>query len=121
MRAVAIREFGGPDKVQLMDLSRPKPARGELLVHAVAVGVNPLDFKVREGLLKDVVPHTFPIVLGCEVAGIVEELGEGVSRFRKGDKIWAFVRRPVIQWGTWAEYVAVPEAAAALLPPRLLF
>jgi len=121
VRSVAIQEFGGPEKVKLSDRPRPKPGRGEVLIHTVAASVNPIDWKIREGLLKDVVPHAFPIVLGCDVAGIVEELGEGVARLRKGDKVWAYARKPVVQWGTWAEYVAVPETSAALLPPRLLF
>jgi NADPH2:quinone reductase len=83
--------------------------------------VNPVDWKIREGMLQGVLPHAFPIVLGWDVAGIVEELGEGASRFRKGDKVWAYARKPVIQWGTWAEFVAVAESAASILPPRLLF
>lgn len=121
MRAFAIREFGGPEQVRLTDLPRPKPGRGEILVRVVAAGVNPIDWKIREGLLAAAVPHTFPIVLGWDVAGIVEEIGEGAGRSRKGDKVWAFARKPVVQWGTFAEYVAVPDASASILPPRLLF
>ena len=121
MRAVAIREFGGPDQVRLTDLPRPKPGRGEILIRVVAAGVNPIDWKIREGLLAGVVPHSFPIVLGWDVAGIVEEIGEGAGRSRKGDKVWACARKPVVQWGTFAEYVSVPDSSASILPPRLLF
>jgi len=87
----------------------------------VAVGVNPVDWKIREGALRDVLPHSFPIILGWDVAGIVDELGEGTSRLRKGDKVFACARKAVVQWGTWAEFVAVAETSAAILPPRLLF
>ncbi len=121
MRAVAIREFGGPEQVKLTDLPRPKPGRGEILIRVVAAGVNPIDWKTREGLLAGVVPHTFPIVLGCDVAGIVEELGEGAGRSRKGDKVWALVRKSVVQWGTFAEFVSVADSSASILPARLLF
>jgi NADPH2:quinone reductase len=121
MRAMAIEEFGGPDRVKPMTLSRPKPTRGQILIRVVAAGVNPVDWKIRDGLLRDALPHAFPIILGWDVAGIVDELGEGASRFRKGDKVWAYARKPVIQWGTWAEFVAVPETSASILPPRLLF
>jgi len=121
MRAMAIAGFGGPERLQEMSLPRPKPGRGEILIRSVAAGVNPVDWKIREGYLADVLPHDFPVILGWDVAGIVEELGEGTSRFRKGDKVFAYARKPVVQWGTWAECVAVAETAAALLPPRLLF
>ncbi len=118
---MAIGGFGGPERLEPMSLSRPKPARGEVLIRAVAVGVNPVDWRIREGLMKDVLPHSFPVILGSDVAGIVDELGEGVSRLRKGDKVFAYARKPVVQWGTWAEFVAVAETSAAILPPRLLF
>jgi NADPH2:quinone reductase len=80
-----------------------------------------VDWKICAGYLKASIPHKFPLVLGWDVAGIVEEIGEGTSRFRKGDKVWAYARKPVVQWGTFAEYVAVPSASAAAIPPRLLF
>ena len=121
MRAVAIQEFGGPEKLKLTDLPRPKAGRGEILVRVLAAGVNPVDWKIREGYLKDLLPHSFPLVPGWDVAGIVDEIGEGASRFRKGDKVWAYARKPVVQWGTHAEYVALPETSAAILPPKLLF
>lgn len=121
MRAIAIEEFGGPEKVKAVTLSRPKPTRGEVLIRVVAAGVNPVDWRIRQGQLKSVFPHVFPIVLGWDVAGIVDELGEGAGRLRKGDKVWAYARKPVVQWGTFAEFVAVPETSASILPPRLLF
>lgn len=119
MRAIAIDEFGGPLKA--VTLSRPKPGRGEILIRVVAAGVNPVDWKIREGQLKNAFPHAFPIVLGWDVAGIVDELGEGTGRLRKGDKVWAYARKPVVQWGSFAEFVAVPETSASIIPPRLLF
>jgi NADPH2:quinone reductase len=121
MRAIAITEFGGPEKLQPLDLPRPRPAKGEVLVRVVAAGVNPIDWKIREGLLREALPHAFPLVPGFDVTGVVEEFGEGASRFRKGDRVWACAWKPRVQWGTYAEYVAVPEAAAALMPSKLLF
>ncbi len=121
MRAVAIREFGGPEKLEMTEISRPRPERGEVLLRVVAAGVNPVDWKIRKGLLADRLPHRFPIIPGWDVAGVVEELGEGGSSFRKGDRVFAYARKPHIQWGTYAEYVAVPERDAALMPPSLLF
>jgi NADPH2:quinone reductase len=121
MRAIAIEEFGGPEKLKLMDLPRPRPAKGEILIRVVAAGVNPVDYKIREGMLQGLMPHAFPLIPGWDVAGVVEEQGEGAGRFRRGDRVWAYARKPTIQWGCYAEYVTLPEEAVALMPARLLF
>lgn len=121
MRAIAITEFGGPEKLQLLELPRPRPAKGEVLIRVVAAGVNPIDWKIREGLLSDTLPHAFPLVPGFDVTGVVEEFGEGVSHFRKGDRVWACAWKPTVQWGCYAEYVVVPEGGVALMPSKLLF
>jgi len=120
MRAIAINAFGGPERLALTDLPRPLAARGEVLVRTLAAGVNPVDWKIREGSLSKI-PHGFPLIPGWDVAGVVDELGEGCQRFRKGDRVFAYARKPHIQWGTYAEYVAVPERDVALMPPNLLF
>ena len=121
MRAVAIESFGGSERLRLTDVPRPRPSRDEVLVRTVAAGVNPVDWKIREGFLADRSPHAFPLVPGWDVAGVVEEIGESISRFRKGDKVWAYARKPVVQWGTYAEFVAVREDHVALMPSKLLF
>ncbi len=120
MKAVAMYAFGGPEVLVVTDLPRPKPGRGELLIRTVAAGVNPVDWKIREGSLSKV-SHGFPLIPGWDVAGVVDELGEGCQRFRKGDRVFAYARKPHVQWGTYAEYVAVPERDVALMPPSLLF
>ncbi len=121
MRAIAIEEFGGPGKLHAMDLPEPKPGRGEVLVRVVAAGVNPVDWKIREGWLRTFLPHAFPLVPGWDVAGTVEDFGEGVARFRKGDRVWAYARKPVVQWGAYAEWIALPEEIVAKMPSKLLF
>lgn len=121
MKAVAITEFGGRDALRPTDLPRPEPGRGEILIRVVAAGVNPVDWKIRQGRLAAAFPHRFPLVPGWDVAGVVEELGEGTSRARKGDRVFAYARKPEIQWGTYAEFVTVAERHAAPMPARLLF
>jgi NADPH2:quinone reductase len=121
MKAVAIHAFGGPEVLTLTELPRPKPERGEVLVRMLAAGVNPVDWKIREGRLSPATPHAFPLIPGWDVAGVVEELGEGCQHFRKGDRVFAYARKAHLQWGTYAEYVAVPERHVALMPPSLLF
>jgi NADPH:quinone reductase-like Zn-dependent oxidoreductase len=120
MKAVALHAFGGPEALTVTDLPRPKTERGELLLRTLAAGVNPVDWKIAEGRMSRV-PHAFPLIPGWDVAGVVEEIGEGCQRFRKGDRVFAYARKPFIQWGAYAEYVAVAERHVALMPPSLLF
>jgi NADPH2:quinone reductase len=121
MKAIAIHAFGGPEALAVADLPRPRTDRGEVLLRTLASGVNPVDWKACAGLLSPRLPHAFPLIPGWDVAGVVEELGEGCQRFRKGDRVFAYARKPFLQWGTYAEYVAVPERHVALMPPSLLF
>jgi NADPH2:quinone reductase len=121
MRAMAIGSFGPPERLRATALPRPRPGKGEVLIHVVAAGVDPIDCRIRAGRLGDALPHAFPLVPGWEAAGVVEELGEGAARFRKGERVWAYARKPVVQWGCYAEYVSVREAQVELMPVKLLF
>jgi NADPH2:quinone reductase len=121
MRAIAIEEFGGPERLQITNLPRPKAAKGEVLIRVVSAGVNPVDWKIREGMLAGLLPHAFPLVPGWDAAGVVEELGEGCERFRKGDRVWSYARKPTVQWGCYAEFVTVPQDHVALMPGKLLY
>lgn len=121
MRAMAISDFGGPEQLRATTLPRPRAGRGELLLRVVAAGVDPIDCAIRAGRLRDRMPHAFPLVPGWDVAGVVEELGEDTGRFRKGDRVWACARKPTVQWGCYAEYVALEESVVALMPQKLLF
>jgi NADPH:quinone reductase-like Zn-dependent oxidoreductase len=107
MRAVAVRKFRAPP--ELMDLPPPKPAAGELLVRLDAASVNPFDWKIIDGILDGVMPHTFPLVLGIDGAGVVESTGANVARFRPGDLVFGQFTHPPIGIGTYAEYATVPE------------
>src|SRR5687767_12359290 len=107
MRAVAIERFGGPETLTLMDLPTPEPAAGEVLIRIVASGINPVDWKIREGMLQKAFPHRFPVIPGWEAAGIIEAEGGGTGRFRRGDAVFAYTRKPEIHGGTYAQYVVV--------------
>jgi NADPH:quinone reductase-like Zn-dependent oxidoreductase len=121
MRAIAILEFGGVDKMETLDLPRPRPSKGEVLIRVVAAGVNPVDALIRSGKFSEIMPHAFPLIPGWDAAGVVEEFGEGVTGFRKGDRVWACAQKPVVQGGTYAEYVSVPESGLSKMPAKLLF
>lgn len=111
MKAVAVTAFG--EQPQLMELSEPDPGPGEVLVRMSAAGVNPLDWKIADGLLKDAVPHTFPLVLGSDGAGEVVAIGTGVRRFTVGDSVFGQFQRPERGGGSYAEFAAVEEKALA--------
>src|SRR5437879_9803890 len=89
MKAIRIHNYGGPEVLQYEDAPRAKPQAGEVLIRVHAAGVNPIDWKVREGQMKDFWPHKFPLILGWDLSGVVEELGRGVSRFKIGDEVYS--------------------------------
>ncbi len=121
MKAVIIHEFGGREKLILTEVPPLKPGEGEVLIRIKASGVNPVDWKIREGLRKDRLNHQFPIILGWEMAGIVEELGYAARRFKVEDKVYGLCRRPIVQKGTYAEYIAIPESYITFMPRNLSF
>lgn len=121
MRAVYIDNFGSRDALCVGIRPDPVPARGEVLIRVKAAGVNPVDVKIREGLRKDKLPHQFPIIPGWDVAGEVAGCGPGVRRFRTGDAVYAYARKPVVKDGAYAEYVTLPERQVAEKPASLSF
>jgi NADPH2:quinone reductase len=121
MKAVSIDTFGGEEVLQYRELEKPAPAKGEVLIRVKAAGVNPVDWKIREGLLKTRLPHQFPIILGWDVAGTIAALGPGCRRFKKGDAVYAYARKPIIKDGCYAEFVALPEKNVAAKPATLDF
>src|SRR5918911_4178682 len=88
-----------------------------LRVHAA--GVNPVDTKVREGRLANAFPVRFPLILGWDAAGIVEEVGPAVTWFKPGDRAYGYCRRHELHFGTYAEYTTVPEGYLAHIPEGL--
>jgi NADPH:quinone reductase-like Zn-dependent oxidoreductase len=121
MRAMAIEGFGGPEQLLPMELPEPTAGPGEVLIQIVASGVNPVDWKLIAGGLKDAFPHRFPLVPGWECAGKVATIGPGVDTFRRGDKVWAYARKPELHDGTYGELITLPERSVALVPKKLLF
>jgi NADPH2:quinone reductase len=121
MKVIAINEFGGRDKLQLIDLPVPEVNEGEILVQVKAAGVNPVDWKIREGYLKDLFSHEFPVILGWDAAGVVVGVGNGVTRFKPGDEIFAYCRKPIVHGGAYAEYLLLEEEHAAIKPKNISF
>jgi len=110
MKAVRIHSFGGPEVLRLEDVPVPEPRSGELLVRVHAAGVNPVDWKIREGRLGKV---PLPTIMGSDFSGVVEEVGSGVSDFGAGDPVFGVVGE---QSGSYAEFVITPAAQAVEKP-----
>src|SRR5213593_1112792 len=100
MKALTIRRYKAP--MEMMELPRPEPGPGDLLVHVRAASVNPLDYKIRDGVVKVLTPYSFPLILGTDLAGDVAAIGPGTTKFRVGDAIYSRLDKDRI--GAIAEY-----------------
>jgi len=116
MRAVAVQKFKDP--AEMMDLPKPSPAPGEILVRLGAAGVNPFDWKIADGVAEVDRPHVFPLILGVDGAGVVEAVGPGVTRFSVGDGVYGNFLHSPVGIGTYAEYVVAPENLGISQIPR---
>jgi NADPH:quinone reductase-like Zn-dependent oxidoreductase len=119
MKACYIDSFGDRSHLTLGERPTPEPGPGEVRIRIRAAGVNPVDWKIREGYLNDLFPHRFPLILGWDLAGEVDMVGAEATRFSPGDAVYAYARLPDIHHGTYAEYMVLSEVSAALKPASL--
>jgi len=113
MRAAVIDRFGGPDKIKVRETPVPRPKANEVLIRVSTAGVGTWDAYFRSGDIKTA--HDFPLVLGTDGSGVVVDAGRRVTRFKKGDRVYAYV------WdgGFYAEYVTVAANSAGHVPKGL--
>jgi len=114
MKAVRIHAYGGPEVLVYEDADVPSPGQSEVLVRVQAAGVNPVDWKVREGYLKNWLNHALPLTLGWDFSGTVEAAGPGTERLKVGDEVMS--RPDLARNGAYAQYIVVREQEAALKP-----
>ncbi|RTE90160.1 NADP-dependent oxidoreductase [Bradyrhizobium sp. LVM 105] len=119
MKALIFKRYGRPDQVELADIARPKPAPNEILVEVHAAGLNPIDNMIPKGTFKPILKFDLPATLGSDLAGVVVEVGNRVTRFKPGDAVFASIFD--LGTGALAEFARVPENAAALKPANLDF
>lgn len=119
MKAAAFRAYGGPEVLEILDVDKPRPAPGEVLVEVHAASVNPVDWKMRQGLLKEYFPVTFPRIVGRDMAGVVAELGADVRGLKPGDRVYALGDAP--KQGTLAEFLPIDAGLVRAMPARLDF
>ncbi|WP_019630179.1 NADP-dependent oxidoreductase [Actinomadura atramentaria] len=120
MRAIAVSEYGATPS--LMDLPEPEPGPGEVQVELVAAGLNPLDWKIAEGMRKDSYDASFPLVLGVDGAGVVTASGGGDTRLRVGDRVFGSFYGTDRGLGTYAEFtVARPDDPVTRMPDDMSY
>lgn len=118
-RAVVINEYGGKEKLAEAKVSLPELGADQVLVKVAATSINPIDWKLREGYLKQMFPWPFPIILGWDVAGEIVEVGQKVKDYHVGDRV--FARPETTRFGTYADYTIVDTNLLAPLPESIAF
>ncbi|MBZ5490347.1 MAG: NADP-dependent oxidoreductase [Acidobacteriia bacterium] len=124
MKAVIAEQYGGSEVLELNhDLPVPRVGPNGVLVEVRAASVNPVDWKLRQGLLHAVMPVVFPVIWGCDLSGVVKEVGPSVTLFKPGDEVYGMKDGYVAKTyrGTYAQYVVVPEKSLAAKPKNLTY
>jgi NADPH:quinone reductase-like Zn-dependent oxidoreductase len=122
MKAVIAESYGGPEVLQIADdLPVPRVGPNGVLVQVRATSINPVDWKFRRGLLAAVRPVVFPVIWGCDLSGVVAEVGPSVTLFKPGDQVYGYKDGYVGKTfrGTYAEFAVVPEKSLAAKPKNL--
>lgn len=119
MRAYVITRYGGPEAMVLRNVAMPIPGPGQVLIKVRAAGLNPVDYKMRQGKLRLLFRPGLPFIAGCEMAGSVVGAGPGTNRFTAGDRVYSRVDVPGL--GAFADFVCVAEELVALMPQSLGF
>ena len=114
MKAAQLIEYDGIDALKIVEVDKPKPEEGHVLVEVYAASTNPFDWKVREGLYKEYIPINLPITLGGDFAGVVVELGTGVEGFEIGQSVYG--QANALSHGSYAEFATVKSSQLALKP-----
>ena len=117
MKAVILNEYGSADVLKNTEVEKPTYGASQILMRVKASGINLIDAKMRAGDVADMMPKSFPLILGWEASGIVDAIGSNVKNFKAGDEVYSHIN--MMAGGSYAEYVAVHENEAALKPKIL--
>ncbi len=115
INAIQVHNYGNPDQLKSEQVAQPEPKEGEVLVHVHAAGVNPMDWKIRSGAVKNFMPQSFPFIPGADFAGVIESVGADVTAFQVGQEVFGSTQ------GTYAQYTLAPVNRIALKPKTLSF
>lgn len=118
-RAIVINQYGGSEGLQEENVKLPALKEDQVLVQVQATSINPIDWKLREGYLQQMFDWEFPIILGWDVAGIISAVGENVTDWQIGDRV--FARPATTRFGTYADYAIVDKNLLAKIPANISF
>ncbi len=121
MKAIQIKQYGGVDSMELVDVPRPILNNDQILVEVHAASINPIDYKVRSGAVKDWMPIQFPATLGGDFAGVVIEVSEGVTDFKVGDEVFGSASLLGGGSGAFAEFATAKISSVANKPKSIDF
>lgn len=121
MKAAQISAYGDAAAVHVVDVAKPTPAAGQVLVEVHASSLNPFDTTVRAGYMKDAIPLQLPVTLGGDIAGVVSDVGDGVAGLAVGDRVYGQANVVAGNSGAWAEYAATAADQIARMPKNLAF
>lgn len=119
MKAAQIKEYGGPENVSIVDIDKPTLGEGQVLVEVHAASLNPFDTMIRSGAYKEMIPLDLPKTLGGDIAGVVVEVGAGVSDFTVGDQVYGQANAVAGNSGAFAEYAATKSSQVAVAPGNI--
>jgi NADPH:quinone reductase-like Zn-dependent oxidoreductase len=119
MKAIVVHEYGGPEVLKYEDVPRPEPKENEVLVRVIAAGVNPVDGAARSAKFAQFLGIKLPAIPGYDIAGVVENTGAKITKFKSGDPVYAYIA--LDKGGAYAEYAAVTEKEASPKPNSLTF
>jgi len=119
MKAVVVNEYGGPEVLKYQDAPRPEPKNGEILVRVMAASVNPVDTYVRQGMFAKRGIDNRPLIIGYDIAGVVDKAGPDAKKFKAGDQVYSYLS--VMRGGGYAEFAVAKESETALKPKNINF
>ena len=114
MKAVRIHEYGVPEVLRYEDAPRPEPGTGEVLVRVHAAALNPIDWKIRAGYVKNWLNYPLPMIPGWDFSGVIDSVGPGAGAWKPGDEVYG--RPDISRDGAYAEYIAVRASEIAAKP-----
>lgn len=114
MKAIVIHGYGGPEVLKLEEVPRPEPKDNEVLIRVMAASINPVDVGIRKGYMAEMVGNRLPLIPGMDAAGVIEKTGNKVTKFKKGDPVFAFFT--LEGEGGYAEFVTATEDEIATKP-----
>jgi NADPH:quinone reductase-like Zn-dependent oxidoreductase len=121
MKAIIYRQYGGPEVLEYTDIPDPKMGQNDVLIATKAAALNQADIAIQAGLADAWMNTWFPVVPGWDVAGVVAQVGAGVSEFKPGDEVMSYVREDILHNGAFAEFVCTPVTNVALKPKSALW